>query len=537
VAKKTINQWQFGDFQTPRELAKKIIHVLKQNHNIFPDVVIEPSCGKGSFISASFEAFNDARILGFDINAEYIAEARASLKCAVSSGRVSLQQADFFVADWATILAAVQGYVLIVGNPPWVTSSELGKLNSTNLPEKSNFQNRKGIDAITGAGNFDISEWMLLQHVNWLAQRDGAIALLCKYAVARKVMRQVRQTSDHRLFGHVYPIDARRYFNASVDACLFVLTTDTGNADCEVYDSLDSTRPSRVIGERDGFIVSNVEGYEKWKHLRGQDARYVWRSGVKHDCSKVMELEPHGPGYKNGFSEVYTLEDDYIFPLFKSSDIGNGRTASYRKLVIITQKTVGEDTARIKEAAPCTWRYLMDHRVHLNNRKSSIYRNKPEFSVFGIGPYSFKPWKVAISGLYKKLSFCIVGPLGGKTVAFDDTINFLSFDTEDEASFICGLLTSSPALEFLDSMIFWDEKRPVTAEILRRLSLREVARQRGSLADYYRWADAQAAPTSGQMELGIAEKEGAYVTGVPTFNQINSIAYLPADPADRSRDQ
>lgn len=99
---------------------------------------------------------------------------------------------------------------------------------------------------------------MLLQHINWLSNREGAIAFLCKYSVARKVMRQVRQAAEHRFFGHIYPIDAKAYFDASVEACLFVLTTDFGNADCEVYDSIESFKPSHVIGERDGFIVSDV---------------------------------------------------------------------------------------------------------------------------------------------------------------------------------------------------------------------------------------------------------------------------------------
>lgn len=167
---------------------------------------------------------------------------------------------------------------------------------------------------------------MLLQHVNWLSKHNGAVAFLCKYAVARKVMRQVRQSAEHRFFGHIYPIDAKTHFDASVEACLFVLTTDTGNADCEVYESLDSISPSRIIGERDRFIVSDVNHYRKWGHLRGQDPRYIWRSGVKHDCSKIMELEPVREGFRNGLGEIIMLEKNYIYPLLKSSDVGNGRT-------------------------------------------------------------------------------------------------------------------------------------------------------------------------------------------------------------------
>jgi Putative RNA methylase family UPF0020. len=510
VAKKSTDKWQYGDFQTPTNLARKVVEVLKRNHHIKPDVVIEPTCGKGAFVLAAHEGFNSAHVRGFEINPAYVSEANSSLQAASETDRVFVKEANFFATDWNKILSEFYGYVLIIGNPPWVTSSELGILNSSNLPDKSNFQNRKGIEAITGGGNFDISEWMLLEHVKWLSARDGAIAFLCKYSVARKVMRQVRQSAEHRFFGHIYPIDAKNYFDASVEACLFVLTTDLGNADCEVYKSLDSDKPSQIIGERDGCIVSDVCRYEKWRHLRGQDPRHIWRSGIKHDCSKVMELEPFEGGYKNGFDENISLEREYIYPLLKSSDIGNGRVSSYRKVVLVTQKAVGEDPSNMKDTAPKTWNYLIEHRKYLDDRKSSIYNGKPEFSIFGVGPYSFKQWKIAISGLYKRFQFNLVAPLDGKPVFFDDTVNFISFDTEEEAKFVFHLVTSPPSLEFLESMIFWDEKRPITTQILRRLSLKEVATELGEIEKYRNLAESRAANFIGQMELGIAEKSARY---------------------------
>ncbi|MEN8130682.1 MAG: N-6 DNA methylase [Pseudomonadota bacterium] len=514
MAKKSIDKRQYGDFQTPIGLARQVVEVLKRNHDINPDVIIEPTCGEGAFVLAAYEGFESSSILGFEINSEYVSNAICSLANISATNRVVVNEADFFNTDWKETLSESHGFILIIGNPPWVTSSELGILNSKNLPEKSNFQNRKGIEAITGSGNFDISEWMLLQHVNWLSKREGAIAFLCKYAVARKVMRQVRQGTEQRFFGHIYPIDAKLHFDASVEACLFVLTTDTTNADCEVYESLDSVKPSHIIGERDGFIVSDVDNYEKWRHLKGQDPRYIWRSGIKHDCSKIMELEPFKDGYKNGIDEIIKCEEHYIYPLLKSSDVGNGRTNSYRKVVLITQKSVGEDTLQIKEFAPNTWKYLIEHREYLDKRRSSIYKNKPDFSVFGIGPYSFKQWKIAISGLYKKLKFNLVGPLDGKTVAFDDTVNFLSFDSEQEAKFIYRLVTSIPVIEFLESMMFWDEKRPITVQVLRRLSIKEVAKELGELNRYQSWAEVQLPSLTGQLELGISERRLKYKASV-----------------------
>jgi hypothetical protein len=513
---KSIEKWQFGDFQTPDKLAKEVLQVLKLDHQISPQVIIEPSCGQGAFVRAALNTFKEAKVLGLDINQKYVEETKLSIAEHLNLENATISQADFFNTDWNGLLSAISGYILIVGNPPWVTSSELSALNSQNLPSKSNFQNRRGIEAITGSGNFDISEWMLLQHVEWLSKKEGTIALLCKYSVARKVIRQIKKKSGHRFSSHVYLIDAKAYFGASVEACLFVLSTSSrassrDSPDCKVYENLKARQASYLIGERDGLVLKDTLKYEKWRHLAGQDIRYIWRSGVKHDCAKVMELEKiYDTSFQNGMGETYTLEATYLYPLLKSSDIGNGRVNAYRKLMLVSQKSVGEDTHMIQDKAPKTWQYLVEHNTYLSNRKSSIYKNKPPYSIFGVGSYSFKLWKIAISGLYKRLSFCLIGPLDGKSVIFDDTVNFLSFDSEEEARFIFGLITSKPALAFLDAMIFWDEKRPITISVLRRLSLKAVAKELGRLDSYLQWAGAVQIELNGQLAFGLAEKLSDY---------------------------
>jgi tRNA1(Val) A37 N6-methylase TrmN6 len=515
---KSIEKWQFGDFQTPDDLAREVVQTLRVNHQISPEFIIEPSCGKGAFLRATLGIFENSKIIGLDINKEYVKEAKLSISEYSNSENLTVYESDFFGKDWKDLISNLSGYILVIGNPPWVTSSELSILNSQNLPSKSNFQNRRGIEAITGSGNFDISEWMLLQYVEWLSRKEGTIAVLCKYSVARKVIRQVKQKSGSRFSAHIYLIDAKAHFGASVEACLFILSTDVDDdLDCKVYENLQSIKASYLIGERDGLILRDTVQYEKWKHLAGQDLRYIWRSGIKHDCSKVMELERvHDALFLNGIGEKYSLEESYLYPLLKSSDIGNSRTNNYRKLILITQKLVGDDTSLIQDEAPKTWQYLLEHDEYLKNRKSSIYKNKPPYSIFGVGSYSFKKWKVAISGLYKQLRFCLIEPLDEKPVMFDDTVNFLSFETEEEAKFIFKLVTSSPSLEFLDSMIFWDEKRPITIDILRRLSLKAVARELGVLEDYLRWAEAFQVASNGQLELGLAEKPSPYIVQMST---------------------
>ena len=122
-----------------------------------------------------------------------------------------------------------------------------------------------------------------------------------------------------------------------------------------------------------------------------------------------MEFTRDGRKLINGFGELVDIEEDYVFPLLKSSDLGNGRDRHSQSRVGYTE-THRRRYFGDQQRAPRTWRYLTRHADALDDRKSSIYENRPRFSVFGIGPYSFAPWKIAISGLYKNISFVVVPP-------------------------------------------------------------------------------------------------------------------------------
>ncbi|MGH2413367.1 MAG: hypothetical protein ACREPR_07040 [Brasilonema sp.] len=124
----------------------------------------------------------------------------------------------------------------------------------------------------------------------------------------------------------------------------------------------------------------------------------------------------------------------------------------------------------------------------MSKRSSSIYRNRPEFSIFGVGEYTFASWKVAISGFYKTLNFVQVGQIGRQPVVFDDTVYFLSCRSKSEAYFLAALLNSQPAREFLESMIFWSDKLPITIELLKRLNLQTLAQVLGREEEYNRYA-------------------------------------------------
>jgi hypothetical protein len=133
-----------------------------------------------------------------------------------------------------------------------------------------------------------------------------------------------------------------------------------------------------------------------------------------------------------------------------------------------------DDPADLADLAPRTWAYLLAHADMLAARKSSVYTGRPRFAMFGIGPYTFTDWKVAVSGMYKRLKFKAVGPVDGKPSVFDDTCYFLPAADAAEARKFADALNSPAAGEFFSAYVFPDAKRPINAKILGRLNLRAL---------------------------------------------------------------
>jgi len=480
ATEKTKTKVEFGDFQTPIELARKCCELLVER-GFAPTSILEPTCGRGNFLAAALQAFPGvAQAVGVEINSTHIEAAQRQIQDFTPNRHVEILQESFFVADWRDILSRLPDPLLIIGNPPWVTNSQLGLIESDNLPRKSNFQNLSGIDALTGKSNFDISEWMLLRALEWINGREAILAVLCKTATARKILSQSWKRSFQIARADLYRIDAGTYFGAAVDACWLIveMSRDGRSADCNDHSDLSLSVASRSFGFREDRLVADLAAYDDWKHLiAGQP--FEWRSGIKHDCAKAIELERDGDCWRNGLGEKVEIEPEYLYPMLKSSEVAAEGEIVPHRWMLVTQHSIGEETRTIRHRAPQTWQYLLDHAEMLDSRASSIYKNRPRFSVFGVGSYSFAPWKAAISGFYKKLSFRVIAPHQGKPVVLDDTCYFLACRNQAEAETIAEMLNSEPAKRFFSAFIFWDAKRPITVDVLRQLDLVALAQQLG----------------------------------------------------------
>ncbi|MDX9697365.1 MAG: SAM-dependent methyltransferase, partial [Bacteroidales bacterium] len=364
--------------------------------------------------------------------------------------------------------------LLIIGNPPWVTNSKLGSLNSSNLPKKSNFKNQNGLDAMTGKGNFDIAEYITLMLLDAFQTHNGYLALLVKNSVVKNIVFD-QKDKKYRV-GEIekYCIDSKKEFNVSVEASLFYCQLNSPPSfECNEFDFY-RLEQRLSFGWLNSKFVSNLVDYNVTKEIDGV-CPFEWRQGIKHDCSAIMELERVNGHFVNNQSEEIKLEEDLVYGLLKSSDLKNTVIKSTRKHTIVTQTKVGQETSYIQHLYPETYSYLKKNISNFQARKSSIYNGKPLFSIFGIGDYSFKPFKVAISGLYKTYHFTLVLPQNDKPVMLDDTCYFIGFDRIEYAVYAIILLNSKTTEAFLKSITFSDAKRVFTKDLLMRLDLLNLA--------------------------------------------------------------
>ncbi|MBF0776097.1 methyltransferase [Streptococcus azizii] len=458
---------EFGDYQTPQEFADRICHFLLKNKNINPKVVVEPTCGRGNFLSSSLQ-FGAERYFGIELQKEYYDYCKERFK----QENIKIINEDIFNFSLKDKTGTED--ILLIGNPPWVTNSTLSSLNSTNIPSKSNIKFLKGFDALTGASNFDICEYVILQLLNEYQDTNATLGMLCKTNVARNIFKELHRRKINFEYFEIIEFDSKKIFDINASACLLLMKLSVKESlplSSDIYEFQgEAIIKKGEFGFKEGKFYSNLEQTFDFDG----NSQFEWRQGVKHDNSKVMELTDNDGHLYNGLKERVNIENNLVFPLIKSSMVKKAIIMNSEKSVIVTQRFVKENTEHIKFDYPKTWEYLNSHLSSFEKRKSSIYKNAPQFSMFGIGDYSYSSYKVGVSGFYKKPLFSLLYAHDAKPIMMDDTGYFISFDDYNLAYVAMLCLNSVAVQSFLESIAFLDAKRPYTKKVLQRIDFKKV---------------------------------------------------------------
>ncbi len=470
-----------GDYQTNERLASECVdYIVSQCPSSVFELLIEPTCGKGNFILAALAQITSLKkIIGIEISLAYVWETKLRIlqffikHPHANKPEIQIINENVFKYDFNFLSKTTTEYItLIIGNPPWVTNSRMGAISSENLPLKSNLKKHKGIEAITGKSNFDIGEAILNNLLKNFSGHDGCLGFLIKSSVVKN--RIYEQKSGPFRIGELKSlvINSKQEFGVSVEASLFFAKLNI--APEFVCSELDFYNSSKIttFGWENGYYAHSIEKYKLYNEIEGKSP-FEWRQGIKHDCAKIMELEKQGEYFINGLGEHFLIESELVYRLLKSSDLKNKEASTPRKWTIITQMKIGGDTAYIEKEYPLAYAYLSANKQYFIKRKSSIYNNKPDFSIFGVGPYSFAQYKVCISGLYKTTHFSLATSQE-KPVMLDDTCYFIGFENPSYARIAHYLLNREEVQLFIKSIVFPSSKRPITKDILMRVACDKI---------------------------------------------------------------
>jgi hypothetical protein len=444
-----------GDYQTPSPLAHEVAQLVRRRLPFEPHLVVEPTCGEGSIAIAAAQAFPAARVAGYELDVGKVEQLQAS---PALPSNLTATVANFFEVDWPSQLTAER--CLVVGNPPWVAVSRLGELGSTNRPAVSLKLGHSGIENKLGASNYDIAEYMTLVLAACLVGKSqGAVALLLKATAVRRLAVQLQSIRATDL--HFFRIDGRKHFNVSVPCGLLYFDFQVSGDEPTYfeYEFFDAEAPSRQLAIRGRQLVAPAAGVTPF--IVGQK----FRSGVKHDAAEVLELSVDNGVFRNKRGELVDLPEAAVFPLLKSA--GLGQTPA--KALVVPHSGLASYAGADQMPLEQLPHYLEQNRAVFDRRKSSVYTKLGEFAVFGIGPYSFQPWKVAISAFSKTPNFSVVGPYGGRPVLFDDTVYFVAFDTREAAEQAYSSLMRDEAQAALAARMFKEDMRSVKAKVLNDL--------------------------------------------------------------------
>ena len=456
-----------GQFFTPGWLAEQMVDGLNLT---LSDHCVEPASGCGVFVAALTR-----RLLALGAAPEELGRLLTAIE--ISPLLALCTRVQFYLALPAPVPVPAPvvcgdalsrplppGTTVVVGNPPWVPMSTLTP--AAHAQAVALFRHHdmapRGPRARLGEANADLCGLFAVHLVRQLAP-DGRAALLLKgdvlYNAAGSLLRKRLTQGDSQLT-RVDDLSALRLFD-SQSPCILTHWQSGGGATQSVplfeWDTQGAVHPAPALA----LTTEAADGFP-----------YEVRHGVKHDKAAVFELRPVRAvpgGIELDCGDV--LEPDHIYPLLKSRHQRAWGVLGYGYILVPQQKAGDEGLS----PATRTHAYLSKHVATLRARRSIWLQRGPFYSVFGVGPYTWAPYKVTWCRMGRLRGFAVVGDvtdplLGRRPLLPDHTFLSVPCQSEAEAHYLCACLNSHTVGAWLAQRVP-PGKSGLTAGIIRGLKL------------------------------------------------------------------
>lgn len=177
------------------------------------------------------------------------------------------------------------------------------------------------------------------------------------------------------------------------------------------------------------------------------------------------------------------IEDTYVFPMLRGSNVKKWNvTYDTYLLCPHTKETRMRPVSQeiLKTEVPETYNYLLQFKEDLDGRRGFAGWEKEiqqqEFhAILRIGDYTFSNYKVIWKYIASEFICAVIGYvedkyLGNKMLLPNEKIMYVSTDDEDEAYYLCGILSSTPVAACVKSYM---NPTSISAHVLNKLNIPE----------------------------------------------------------------
>lgn len=460
-------------------------------------------------VECRVEEFKEVAERGFNLS-----ENEVQLVAGFYSFLLKLEDSerDSMLRSILALLAAgsYKGFDYVIGNPPWVNWEKLPleyRRSSKTLWESYGLLKSSG-RARLGRVKRDISMLFLARSLDSYVREKGVLAFLVPFSVFKSQAGAGLRgflASRGRIL-RIHDLVELTPFENAVNMTSLIVVEKEGETrfpvpcvlwrssrrirrDASLEEAVEACRRLSVavipVSRRDPgspWMEVSWRAYRTLKKITGSTPWYKAYEGVNTALNQVYWIKvlsevssnlllvtnPPLPGQKKKVKQVeQVVERDLVYPLVRGRSIRRWLVERMSEWIIIPHdpvsgKPIPEDV--LKAEYPRTYEYLASFKEELEDR--SIHklwgRGKPFYTLYDIGGYTFKPYKVAwkyiaggVSGK-ARFSAAVLEPVsdqyvGVKTVIPNEKLVIVPLEDRSEAYYLAGILNSSPIILLVSS--------------------------------------------------------------------------------------
>ena len=416
-----------------------------ENFNIYESwrggsTVFDPTCGKGVFFFALLSvaqrrcqpvrSVDMQRLFGVEIVPGDKLEFLDSIH---SRFGIEFPTSNFFTMDFMNFKGS-EKFDIAIGNPPWVNFSNLTsnykERMKTCFIEYGLVKNRK--DVLLGASRADLASLVIQKCMRNHIRQGGSGFFFVPLSLffnedANKYFRPIEGEENIFSVKEIYDFENKYVFDTANTRNGFVILKKESRQvfPVPINRIRRNSEPAKLYcapsSNGGPWMQSNVPQKHCEVNLVRVDNNQVPRQGMNTGgLNKVFVLEREKQDsildpierFINGYGISLDISTDFVFPLMNSALFG-GRVPKKERYILCLHDQSGSPltSKRISELSGVL-DYLNKYENEMRNRKGvliqSCIRRGYFWSLIGVGPYSFSPFKVAWESLGKRSFSAVV---------------------------------------------------------------------------------------------------------------------------------